>query len=151
MKKVSKVKFKQQMGRSIVHYYAVIDEVCEKMEESVRKKRVYEKEWKGTFRDRVNLKRRERYADDEGFRLRERERVRKATKPWAELSEKTKERKRKWQREFQRKKYHSDSEFREKKRESSRKSGGSFLSFGGYSSGKAGNSKKAKAKKKVKG
>lgn len=103
------------------------------------KRRSYEKEYKRTFRDRINARRRERYANDESFRLKERERVRKATKPWSQLTEVEKEKKRRWQRNYMRERYQTDPEFREKQKNKARKSSGSFMRFGGY---KSGNNKK---------
>lgn len=142
-KKACKQSFRlEKVGTSkdgcVINWYVQVADVTKKMEEAVEKRRAYEKEWKRTFRDRINAKRRERYAMDDKFRQKERERVRKATKPWSELSEKEKERKRKWQREYQKRRYHEDAEFRRKQKEKTRKSSTGFMKFGGYKAGNHG-------------
>jgi hypothetical protein len=132
----------QSSNGTIYHVYIEDEEVAKKMEQSVKKRLLYEKEYKREFRDSINAKRRMRYANDDEFRQKERERVRKATKTWSEKTEQEKERKRIWQREYMRKRYKSDPEFREKQKERVRKSSTGFMRFGGYKS--VNNKKKVK-------
>jgi len=145
--KLEKVEQKSIAGKiRWVTYYVQLEEATEKMEQSVKKRRAYEKEWKRTFRDRINEARRERYANDPEFREKEKARVRKATKPWSELTEQEKERKRKWQREYMRRRYKEDPEFREKQREKVRNSSSGFMNFGGYRGSRTARKKATKGK-----
>lgn len=129
-------------------------EVVEAMGDKEEKRRAYDRLWKRANKERLNEKRRARYATDSGFREKERARVRRATRPWSELTEEQKQKKRKRQREYLKRRYHSDPVFREKQKGLARKSNSiGFMRFGGFRGGKDGNGAKGKvaAKKGGKG